>query len=58
MPTTRVAEFRIGLTRYLDPDGNLAVSLPDALANFTPTKPDRGRQGRKPSTAGVTPMNE
>ena len=33
MPTTRVAEFRIGLTRYLDPDGNLAVSLPDALAD-------------------------
>ena len=32
--------------------------LPDSLCDFTPNKPDRGRQGRRPSSMEVTPPNE
>ena len=31
------------------PDGFRLSDLPDGLVSYTPTKPDRGRQGRKPS---------
>ena len=32
--------------------------LPECLRDFTPTKPQRGRSGRKPSTPEATTMNE
>ena len=34
------------------------INLPDALADFTPTKPGRGRQGKKASPIEVDPPNE
>ena len=32
--------------------------LPECLRDFTPTKPQRGRSGRKPSTSEAISMNE
>ena len=33
-------------------------NLPEGLGNFTPTKPNRGRQGRKPSSMEVEGSKE
>ena len=33
-------------------------NLPESLCDYTPTKPDRGRQGRKPSNMEVLSQDE
>ena len=40
------------------PKDFVLLNLPECLTDYTPNKPERGRQGRKPSSMEVSSQNE